>query len=119
MNKARYSVAAWLLVFGVLNGTFSAAQETIIERGVLAEQYANCAAYYLMMSKADPKLHKLARVGEVAADNARVLSDAEKTLDMMAIETRRMLAKMSNDWGNVGVVVDEKATSCKALMVAN
>ena len=72
-----------------------------------------------MISKADPKLEKLAGIGAVAADNARRLSDSDQTLNVMANETRRMLAQMENDWGNVGVVIGEKADSCKALMVAN
>ena len=103
-----------------LSGTAqSYAAEVVVEQGELAKQYAHCAAYYLMISKADPKLDKLARVGEVAADNARVLSDARATLSMMANETRRMLAQMDNDWGNAAVVIAEKATSCKTIMVAN
>lgn len=92
--------------------------EKIIEQGALARQYAHCAAYYLMISKADPKLRKLARVGEVAADNARLLGNSRETLNMMALETRRMLAQIDNDWSNMGVVIAEKADSCKAIMVA-
>jgi hypothetical protein len=91
----------------------------VVEKTKLAQQYASCAAYYLMISKADPKLEKLASVGAVAADNARRLSDSDKTLSMMADETRRMLAQMDNDWAKVGAVIDEKAGSCKALMVAD
>ena len=102
----------------LIGATSTRAAEKVMEQGALAKQYADCAAYYLMISKADPKLRKLARVGEVAADNARLLGNSPETLNMMALETRRMLAQIDNDWGNMGVVIADKADSCKAIMVA-
>lgn len=111
-------VQLWPMIAFSLVFAQNCGADKVIEQSVLAEQYAHCAAYYLMISKADPKLRKLARVGEVAADNARLLGNSRETLNMMALETRRMLAQIDNDWGNMGIVIAEKADACKAMMVA-
>ena len=82
----------------------------------LAKRYASCAAYYLMISKADPKLEKYAQFGVAAADNASRLTSPEVALELMAEETRRFLRIMDNDWANAGTVIESKAEPCKALM---
>ena len=82
----------------------------------LAERYASCAAYYLMISKADPKLGKYAQFGVAAADNASCLTSPEVALESMAEETRRFLRIMDNGWANAGAVINSKAEPCKALM---
>ena len=82
----------------------------------LALQYASCAAYYLMISKANPRLEKYAQIGVAAADNASRLSSSEQALTLMAEETKRFLKLMENDWSKAGVVIDQKAEPCKSLM---
>lgn len=85
----------------------------------LASQYASCAAYYLMISKANPRLEKYAQIGVAAADNASRLSNSERALALMADETRRFLTMMDNDWSKAGVVIDQKAEPCKSLMTVS
>lgn len=82
----------------------------------LAHQYASCAAYYLLISKADPQLEKYAQVGVAAAENASLLSSGEHTLEMMGQETKRFLAIIEHDWTNAQALISEKAEPCKAIM---
>ena len=85
----------------------------------LASQYASCAAYYLMISKANPRLEKYAQIGVAAADNASRLSNSKRALALMADEARRFLKMMDNDWSKAGVVIDQKAEPCKSLMTVS
>ena len=114
-KKLAAALTATFIVAGMMApGPCSYAQNFTAEQ--LAEQYASCAAYYLMISKADPKLEKYAQFGVAAADNASRLATPEKALSLMAIETKRFLRMMDNDWSKAGPVIESKAEPCKSLM---
>ena len=85
----------------------------------LAAQYASCAAYYLMISKADPRLKKYGQIGVAAADNARRLSTTDLALAFMATETKRLLKLMDHSWDNAGVIIKQRSEPCKKLMTVN
>ena len=114
-TKLAAALKTALTVLGMMTPvSFSFAQHFTAEQ--LAEQYASCAAYYLMISKADPTLEKYAQFGVAAADNASRLASPERALSLMAVETKRFLRMMENDWSKAGPVIESKAEPCKSLM---
>ncbi|MEM7465599.1 MAG: hypothetical protein AAF387_01810 [Pseudomonadota bacterium] len=113
MSLRSIQLILFVSVFSIVSRTAVAQELTARE---LAEEYASCAAYYLMLSKADTKLAKYAQFGVAAADNAGRLTNPDEALAMMGQETKRLLKMMDHDWNNAAVIIESKAEPCKDLM---